>query len=71
MANTPRTNDRLEFMIKIFPGGRFSSLLEGGFTVGQELEVVGPYGVFMLREKSNTKLSASVEVLGWHRSGRC
>jgi propane monooxygenase reductase subunit len=50
MANTPHTTDRLEFMIKIFPGGRFSSLLDGGFTVGQELEVKGPYGVFMLRE---------------------
>src|SRR5205814_7197304 len=52
MANTPRTKDRLEFMIKVFSGGRFSSLLEGGISVGQELEVKGPYGVFMLREKS-------------------
>src|SRR6266700_2515563 len=51
MANTPLTNDHLEFMIKIFPGGRFSSLLEGGISIGQELEVKGPYGVFMLREK--------------------
>ncbi|GAC1392318.1 MAG: 2Fe-2S iron-sulfur cluster binding domain-containing protein [Ktedonobacteraceae bacterium] len=51
MANTPRTRDRLEFIIKVFPGGLFSSLLDGGFTIGQELEVKGPYGVFMLREK--------------------
>ena len=35
MANTPRTTDRLEFMIKIFPNGRFSSLLDRGFTIGQ------------------------------------
>src|SRR2546422_2029324 len=56
MANTPLTNDHLEFMIKIFPGGRFSSLLEGGISVGQELEVKGPYGVFMLREKSNSDI---------------
>jgi propane monooxygenase reductase component len=56
MANTPRTTDRLEFMIKIFPGGRFSSLLDGGFTIGQELEVKGPYGVFMLREKYPTDI---------------
>src|SRR5215472_2542859 len=47
MANTPRTTDRLEFIIKTFPGGRFSSLLDGGFAIGQELEVKGPYGVFM------------------------
>lgn len=51
MANTPRTTDQLEFIIKTFPDGRFSSLLDGGFAIGQELEVKGPYGVFMLREK--------------------
>jgi propane monooxygenase reductase subunit len=56
MANTPSTKDHLEFMIKIFPGGRFSSLLEGGISIGQELEVKGPYGVFMLREKSNSDI---------------
>lgn len=56
MANTPRVTDRLEYIIKIFPGGRFSSLLDGGFTVGQEVEVKGPYGVFMLREKYDTDI---------------
>jgi len=56
MANTPRSSDHLEFMIKVFPGGRFSSLLEGGISIGQELEVKGPYGVFMLREKSNSDI---------------
>src|SRR5216683_4265712 len=35
MANTPRNNDYLEFIIKVFPGGLFSGLLDGGFTVGQ------------------------------------
>ena len=56
MANTPSTNSHLEFIIKVFPGGRFSSLLEGGISVGQELVVKGPYGVFMLREKSNSDI---------------
>jgi len=56
MANTPRTTDQLEFIIKIFPGGRFSGLLDGGFTIGQELEIKGPYGVFMLREKEPTDI---------------
>ncbi|MDQ6643909.1 MAG: FAD-binding oxidoreductase [Chloroflexota bacterium] len=51
MANTPSTTDRLEFIIKVFPGGLFSGLLDGGFTLGQEVNVKGPYGVFMLREK--------------------
>jgi len=56
MANTPRTKDQLEFMIKIFPGGVFSGLLDGGFTIGQELEVKGPYGVFMLHEKADADI---------------
>ncbi len=52
MANTPRNTEYLEFIIKVFPGGLFSGLLDGGFKQGQELEVKGPYGVFMLREKT-------------------
>jgi propane monooxygenase reductase subunit len=56
MANTPRIKDRLEFIIKVFPGGLFSGLLDGGFTIGQELEVKGPYGVFMLHEKAHADI---------------
>src|SRR5258708_25436491 len=56
MANTPLTSDRLEFIIKVFPGGRFSGLLEGGIAVGQEMEAKGPYGVFRLREKSDSDI---------------
>jgi propane monooxygenase reductase subunit len=51
MANLPSEDGRLEFMIKLYPDGRFSSLLaEGGLEAGDELEVRGPYGVFTLRE---------------------
>ena len=56
MANTPATDDRLEFMIKLYPGGRFSSLLDGGLAVGDSLQVKGPYGVFVLREHSDGDL---------------
>ena len=56
MANTPLTNDCLEFIIKVFPGGLFSGLLEGGLQIGQEVEVKGPYGVFMLREKTDSDI---------------
>jgi propane monooxygenase reductase subunit len=56
MANPPGQTDYLEFIIKIFPGGIFSSLLDGGFTIGQEIEVKGPYGVFMLRNKQATNI---------------
>ncbi|MCW3064098.1 MAG: ascD, partial [Solirubrobacterales bacterium] len=51
MANTPGEDGRLEFMIKLYPGGHFSGLLEnGGIAAGDTLEVKGPYGVFTLRE---------------------
>jgi len=56
MANTPRNIDTLEFIIKVFPGGRFSGLLDGGFTLGQTVEIKGPYGVFMLREKTDSDI---------------
>ncbi|MDX6465339.1 MAG: propane monooxygenase reductase component [Gaiellaceae bacterium] len=50
MANLPSSDGHLEFMIKLYPGGRFSSLLsEGTLQVGDELDVTGPYGVFTLR----------------------
>jgi propane monooxygenase reductase component len=51
MANVPSADGRLEFMIKLYRGGRFSGLLaDGGLSVGDELEVQGPYGVFTLRD---------------------
>jgi propane monooxygenase reductase component len=57
MANTPSTSDRLEFMVKLYPGGHFSGLLsDGALAVGDALEVDGPYGVFTLRETSPRRL---------------
>lgn len=56
MANTPATDDRLEFMIKIYPGGHFSGLLRDGLRVGDELDIRGPFGVFILREHSDSDL---------------
>jgi propane monooxygenase reductase subunit len=51
MANLPSDDGHLEFMIKLYPGGLFSSLLaDGGLQVGDVLDVTGPYGVFTLRE---------------------
>ncbi len=55
MANLP--GDQLELMIKVYPDGKFSSLLTGdGIKEGQELEVTGPYGVFTLRKNSDRPL---------------
>src|SRR3954447_4207672 len=55
MANT--TPGELEFMIKLYPGGRFSGLLaDGAIKPGDELQVTGPYGVFTLRPSSPRRL---------------
>ena len=55
MANLP--GGELEFMIKVYPDGRFSSLLSAGeLQEGHELEVTGPYGLFTLRANSDRPL---------------
>ena len=55
MAGT--SPDSLEFMIKAYPGGKFSGLLEdGSVKAGDELDVTGPYGVFTLRPSSPRRL---------------
>jgi propane monooxygenase reductase component len=56
MATTPSVTDRLEFMIKIYPGGKFSGLLKEELDPGDELQVKGPFGVFILREHSDAPL---------------
>jgi propane monooxygenase reductase component len=58
MANIPsHAPGDLEFMIKVYPDGKFSSLLsDGGLQRGQGLEVTGPYGLFTLRENSDRPL---------------
>jgi propane monooxygenase reductase component len=58
MANTPASGgSELEFMIKLYPDGHFSGLLsDGSISVGDELEVTGPYGVFTLRTSSPRRL---------------
>jgi propane monooxygenase reductase component len=57
MANLPSDKGRLEFMIKLYPDGRFSGLLaDGGISAGDELKVTGPYGVFTLRDQSPRRL---------------
>jgi propane monooxygenase reductase subunit len=51
MANVSAKEDgRLEFIIKCYPGGRFSSFLDTSVAVGDELPISGPFGVFTLRD---------------------
>jgi propane monooxygenase reductase component len=57
MANTCGTSTgQLEFVIKIFPDGLFSHLLDTQLAVGDRLELTGPFGVFTLREADDARL---------------
>jgi len=57
MANLAVEAGELEFMIKRYPGGRFSGLLgDDGLKPGDELEITGPYGVFTLRASSPRRI---------------
>ncbi|MGO4599778.1 FAD-binding oxidoreductase [Terrabacter sp. 2RAF25] len=50
MATTQSTPGEVEFLIKKYPGGRFSALLDDVLRVGDELHVNGPYGSFTIKE---------------------
>jgi propane monooxygenase reductase subunit len=50
MANTSCRDGHLEFVIKVYPGGRFSRYLDTQLAVGDRLELTGPFGVFTLRD---------------------
>jgi propane monooxygenase reductase component len=57
MSNPPSGDGRLEFMIKMYPGGRFSGLLETKtLGPGDPIDVEGPYGLFTLRTSSDRPL---------------
>ena len=56
MANTPYSDERAEFIIRVFPDGTFSGLLEGDLKVGDSLQIKVPYGVFMLHEDSGSDI---------------
>jgi propane monooxygenase reductase subunit len=56
LANTPSAGSRLEFVIKVYPGGRFSHFLDGQLAVGDRLDLVGPFGVFTLRDGRDSDL---------------
>jgi propane monooxygenase reductase subunit len=57
MANTSsRDSGRLEFVIKVYPDGRFSHFLDNGLAIGDRLGLVGPFGVFTLREGNDADI---------------
>jgi propane monooxygenase reductase component len=57
MANTSsKESGQLEFVIRVYPDGRFSHFLDTTLAVGDRLDVVGPYGVFTLRDGRDSDL---------------
>jgi len=57
MANTSsKESGQLEFVIKVYPDGLFSSFLDTKVAVGDRLDVVGPFGVFTLRDGRDSDL---------------
>lgn len=57
MANTTsRDGGRLEFVIKVYPDGVFSQYLDKELAVGDRLDLSGPFGVFTLRENTESDL---------------
>ena len=57
MANTSsRESGQLEFVIKVYPDGLFSHFLDTRLAVGDRLDVVGPFGVFTLRDGRDSDL---------------
>jgi len=50
MANAPGEGTKLRFIIKKYPNGAFSSLLDGDLKAGDKLTVKGPYGTCFRRE---------------------
>jgi propane monooxygenase reductase component len=50
MANAPSSGTRLSFIIKKYPNGAFSSLLDGGLKPGDAITAKGPYGTCFRRE---------------------
>jgi propane monooxygenase reductase component len=57
MANTSSLDSaQLEFVIKIYPDGLFSRFLDSDVSVGDRLEITGPFGVFTLRDRPDADL---------------
>jgi propane monooxygenase reductase subunit len=55
MSNLPG-DGRIELIVKRYPGGRFSGLLDGAIAPGDELCFTGPYGAFHLRRSERPVL---------------
>lgn len=51
MANPPSEQNTLTFIIKIYPDGKFSGLLSNQLSVGDPIEIEGPFGTSFRNQK--------------------
>jgi len=56
MANPPSRSRKIEIMVKLMPGGLFSSYVADNLKVGEQLTLQGPYGNFHLRDTQQPAL---------------
>ena len=56
MANPPSRSGEVELMVKLMPGGLFSSYIEQQLHPGARLTLQGPYGNFHLRDTAREAL---------------
>jgi len=49
MANPPADAGRVDLIVKLFPGGLFSTIVDGHLAVGDRLPLRGPLGTFRTR----------------------
>jgi len=57
MANvSSKESGQLEFVIRVYPDGQFSHFLDTELAIGDRLQVVGPFGVFTLRDGRDSDL---------------
>lgn len=56
MANPPSRDHEVDIMVKLMPGGLFSSCVAERLAVGERLTLQGPYGNFFLRDSEREAL---------------
>jgi propane monooxygenase reductase subunit len=56
MANPPSRGGTVEIMVKLMPGGLFSSYVDQHLQAGERLTIQGPYGNFYLRDTNREAL---------------
>jgi methane monooxygenase component C len=53
MAKTPNLHNTLEFLIRLIPGGVFSSYIQNEAKPGDVLDIKGPFGAFFYRQSDH------------------